>query len=204
MKRLIFLVCFVQLFVTTYSQDQVTNEQLKIKNEIGISSNISILELSHHQYQVDIVKEHGKAVFSYGLSYIRTISQRLKIETEIFYGKYAIVYRVVNEPYGYFDATENFKIISIPILLRCYFPKDYYLSGGTILDFSFSKGPFRISDYQNGFGLSIGAGKEISLGRFSLSIATNFDLLAVIPFSGDLSQQKFFVPGFKIGLNYKI
>jgi hypothetical protein len=52
--------------------------------------------------------------------------------------------------------------------------------------------------------LSIGAGKEISFSKFSLSIGINFDLHATIPFSGDLSQQKFFVPGFKIGLNYKI
>jgi hypothetical protein len=27
---------------------------------------------------------------------------------------------------------------------------------------------------------------------------------AAIPFSGDLSQQKFFVPGIKLGLNYNL
>ena len=205
MKRLILLVCFASFFVTIYSQDQVTNTQPKTKHEIGIYSNVGICELNKPQDHPSIATAHGKAVFSYGLDYIRTISQKLKLETGIFYSKYTIVDHIIQEPDFNFYATEYFKVISIPILLRYYFLKEYYISGGTILDLVFARpGGWNLSDTQNGFSLSIGAGKEISFSKFSLSIGTNFDLHAAIPFSGDLSQQKFFVPGIKIGLNYKL
>lgn len=205
MKRLVFLVFLASLFVSIYSQDQVTNAQLKTKNEIGIVSNFGICELSGPRSHPFIAAAHGKAVFSYGINYVRTLSQKLKLETGISYSKYTLVNHIINDPDFNFYATEYFKIISIPILLRYYFPNDYYISGGTILDLVYARpGGWILSDSQNGFALSIGAGKEISFSRFSLSIGTNFDLHAAIPFSGDLSQQKFFVPGFKIGLNYKL
>jgi hypothetical protein len=205
MKRLIFFVCFASFFVTVYSQDKVSDAQPIPKNEIGIFSNVGICELSGPQAHTFISAAHGKAVFSYGLNYMRTISPKLKMETGIFYSKYTIVDHIIDAPDFDFYATEYFKIISIPILLRYYFPKEFYISGGTILDLVFARpGGWNLSDSQNGFGLSIGAGKEISINKFSISIGTNFDLHAAIPFSGDLSQQKFFVPGLKIGLNYKI
>jgi hypothetical protein len=204
MKRLILLVCFASLFLEIYSQDQVTNGLLKSRNDIGIWSNVGICELSRHNDQTGVVAAHGKAVLSYGLSYITTISPKLKLETGISYTKYSIINHVIAGISLDFYATEYFQIISIPILLRYYFPKEYFLSGGTILDLGFERNGWDISDSQNGFALSIGAGKEISFSKFTLSIATNFDLHAAIPFSGDLSQQKFFVPGLKIGLNYKI
>jgi len=204
MKRLILLVCFASLFVTIYSQDQISNTP-KTKNEIGIFSNVGICELSKPQDNISIATTHGKAVFSYGLDYLRYISPKLRLETGIFYSKYTIVDHIIDEPDFNFYATEYFKVISVPILLRYYFPKEYYISGGTILDLVFERpGGWKLSDTQNGFCLSIGFGKEISFNKFSLSIGPNFDLHAAIPFSGDLSQQKFFVPGFKIGLNYKI
>jgi hypothetical protein len=203
MKRLVFLVCFVSFFVTIYSQDQVTNT-LKPKNEIGIYSSVGICELSKPQDHPSIFAAHGNAVFSYGLGYIRTLSQKLKMETGILYSKFTIVNHIIEDPDLNFTATEYFKTISFPILIRYYFPKNFYISGGTILDLVIARPGWKLSDTQNGFGLSIGAGKEISFNKISLSIGTNFDLHAAIPFSGDLSQQKFFVPGFKIGLNYKL
>jgi hypothetical protein len=203
MKRSILLVCFASLFVAIYAQDQATYD-LKIRNEIGISSNAGICELTRLPDLVDVVQAHGKAVFSYGLIYDRTISQKLKLETGIFYSKYSIVNHILNQPDFNFYATEGFKIISIPILIKYYFPKDYFISGGAIVDLCFKRIMWLISDSQNGIALSIGAGKEISFDKLALSIGPNIDLHAAIPFSGDLSQQKFFVPGIKIGLNYKI
>jgi hypothetical protein len=204
MKKSLLLICLVSIFVIAYSQDQDDTGIIKTKNSIGIYSNIGICELSRHQDQTGIVAAHGNVAFSYGLSYNRTISRRLKLETGIFYTKYSIVDHIIEFSNLNFYAKEYFQIISIPIIIKYYFPKDYFISGGTILDLGFERNNWVISDPQNGFALSIGAGKEISFGKFFLSIGTNFDLHAAIPFSGDLSQQKFFVPGLKIGLNYNI
>jgi hypothetical protein len=204
MKTLILLFCFLLQFVSIYSQDQVTLEQRTNKNAIGIYSGIGICELSRHKDREDIAAAHGNAAFSYGLSYTRTVSQTLKLETGVFYTKYSLVDHIILEPYFNFYAKEYFQIISIPVILKYYFPLDYYVCGGTILDLGFERNSWVISDPQNGFALSIGAGKDISFSKFTLSLGTNFDLHAAIPFSGDLSQQKFFVPGLKIGLKYNI
>jgi hypothetical protein len=209
MKKLILLICFSSMFVVVYSQDQVNHESKEAKNGIGVFSSVGICELSRPQDNYNVIGAHGNAVFSYGLNYSRTLSKRTKLETGIFYSKYSLVNHIFLKQDLIVDfdfyATEYLKIISIPILVKYYFPKDYFLTGGTILDLGLKRGPgWLISDSQNGFALRVGAGKEISMGRFYLSIATNFDLHAAIPFSGDLSQQKLVVPGFKVGLNYKL
>lgn len=204
MKKLFLLICFISVFEALCAQDKVANEKFKPGNAIGIWSSAGICELSRHKDRPDIAAAHGKAAFSYGLSYTRTMSQKLKLETGVFYTKYTLVDHIIEEPYFNFYATEYFQIISIPILVKYYFPHDYFISGGTIIDLGFERNMWNISDSQNGFALSIGAGKEIAMGKFSLVISTNFDLHAAMPFSGDLSQQKFFVPGIKLGLNYNL
>jgi hypothetical protein len=209
MLKLVLLFCYSSIFATAYSQDLVNYKSKEFKNRIGIFSSIGICELSHHNDNYNIIGAHGKAVFSYGLNYSRTLSDRTKFETGVFYSKYTLVNHVFVKQsltvlYDFY-ATEYLRIISIPILFKYYFPKDYFLCGGTILDLGLKRGPgWLISDSQNGFALSFGAGKEITMGRFNLSIAPTFDLHAAIPFSGDLYQQKFLVPGLKIGINYKL
>jgi hypothetical protein len=209
MKKLILLLCFSSMFVIVHSQDQVNNELKDFKNGIGIFSNVGICELSRHQDNYNVIGAHGKPVFSFGLDYSRALTKRTKLETGIFYSKYTLVNHIFLKQDMVVDfdfyATEYLKIISIPVIVKYYFPNDYFLSGGTILDLGLKREPgWLISDSQNGFALSFGAGKEISMGRFYLSVSTNFDLHAAIPFSGDLSQQKILVPGFKIDLNYKL
>jgi hypothetical protein len=209
MKKLVLLICCLPMLVKVYSQEQGKHDQVDAKNSIGVFSNIGICELSRHQDQVDIVGAHGKAVFSYGFNYSRNLSKKIKFETGIFYSKYTLVNHIVHKQdmliVADFYPKEYLKIVSFPFLIKYYLPKDYFLSGGTILDLGLKRGPgWLISDSQNGFALSFGAGKEITMGKFYLTIASNFDLHAAIPFSGDLSQQKFFVPGLKVGLNYKL
>jgi hypothetical protein len=205
MKKLILLINFVSLCALMHSQDQIIKEKSQSKNEIGIYSRIGICELTRHQEQQGIASAHGKEVLQYGLSYIRTISKDVKLETGVFYSRYTIVNHIIDEPDLHFYATEYMHLISIPILFRYYFQGNIYVSGGTTLDLVSSRtGGWVLTDSQNGFSLSIGAGKEIFVNRISFYFEPNFILHAVVPFSGNLIQQKFFVPGFKLGINYNI
>lgn len=204
MKKVCLTICIVLLFTAINAQDKNAIEKFKPENSVGIWSSAGICELSRPKDRADIVAAHGTAAFSYGLSFTRSLSRKVKLETGLFYTKYCLVDHIVEEPYFNFYAKEYFQILSIPILVKYFFPHDYFISGGAILDLGFERNMWNISDSQNGVAMSIGAGKEITTGKFSFIISTNLDLHAAIPFSGDLSQQKFFVPGIKFGLNYNL
>ena len=205
MKKLFLLVCSASLFVSLLSQAPGNIKENDSKNVIGIYSGAGILEMSGHENQTGIVAAHGNSLFTYGLSYDRYISKRVRFETGIFYAKYCVTDHLVLEPYFNEYLTEYLRIISIPVVIKYYFPGNFYINGGTIIDFGLSRGGgWDITDAQNGFALCAGGGKEFSLNKFSIYIEPDFILHAAIPFSGDLTQKKFFVPGVKIGLNYKI
>jgi hypothetical protein len=85
MKKLILLINFVSLCALMHSQDQIIKEKSQSKNEIGIYSRIGICELTRHQEQQGIASAHGKEVLQYGLSYIRTISKDVKLETAEYF-----------------------------------------------------------------------------------------------------------------------
>jgi hypothetical protein len=202
MKRIIILGFFALLFMASYSQDEVTHQPPKTKIEIGINSGFGFCKFSSNQDHTEIVSAHGKTVVPYGLNFMRIISRKIELETGIIYTKYTNVNHVIFDGLNFY-ATENFNVISVPILLRYYFIKNYYLNGGTILDFGFSKGPYKISRFQNGFGLSVGAGKSIPIGKFSLSVAANYCIHSEIEFNGK-SKLRIFEPAIKLGLDYKI
>jgi hypothetical protein len=204
MKKSVLFICFSLLFATIYSQDKVSNESIDSKNAIGIYSNIGICEITGHQYHTNIVNAHGQEVFIYGLKYIRSVSPKLKIEYGISYAKYTVVDLFTGDLSSYFEGREYLILISVPIIFKYYLPKNYYLSGGTMLDLVPWRNNWIFTESQNGIGFCIGAGKEIMIKRFLLYVEPNLDLHALIPFSGYLSQQKFFVPGLKIGINYKL
>jgi len=198
------MLIFAFGFISAYPQDKDTYELTKNQSSIGLTSSIGICEVNQPVDKANISSSHGNLVISYGLIYDRTLTKRLKIETGICYAKYSIEDHIISEPFYNFYVTENYYVISIPVLFKYYFPNDYYLSGGTILDLVAKRGDWKISDSMNGFALSTGIGKEITIKKFYISLGVNFDLHTAIPFSGDLSQQKFFVPGFKVVLGRRI
>ncbi len=205
MKKSILLIFFASLYAQTYSQDLGSPVDFKRYNVFGIYYNIGICEPLGYQSQTAIVSSHGKSAFSYGFKYLRPISQKLKLEAGICYSKYIIVDHLVLEPSLDDYLTESLRTMSIPVLLKKYYQKNYFLSLGTLIEFGLSrKNGYLITDTQTGFGLSIGAGKEISINNLSFEIAPKLDLHSIIPFSSHLFQQKLLVLGLKIGLNYKI
>jgi hypothetical protein len=112
---------------------------------------------------------------------------------------------LVIDPYLDDYITETLKTISIPVLLKKYYPGNYFIRFGSMIEFGLPrKGEFMITDAQTGFGLSVGVGKEILIKKFSFDISPNLDLHSVIPFSSHLFQQKLIVFGLKIGLNYNL
>jgi len=204
MKRLTVFVFFVLFFTTIFSQEQSSKDDIRPNNVFGFFSNFGICQPVGSHVATDIVTPHGKEAYSLGFRYQRPISKKFSIETGICYSKYAIINHLVDHNINDY-LHEILKTISVPVLLRQYYPNNYFLRFGSMIEFGLSrKGEYGITDAQTGFGISIGAGKEFFLNKFSLDIAPNLDIHSIIPFSSHLFQQKLIVLGLKIGLCYNL
>ena len=203
MKKSVLLILFAPLYVVTYSQDPGKN--LKAENVIGIYSDIGICQPLGHNRHGGIVSSNGKEAFSLGLKYLKPISQKLKLETGICYSKHTIVNHLVLEPDLNDNLTESLRTISIPVLLKRYYPKNYFISLGTMIDFTLSRaGGWAITDPQSGLGLILGAGKEILIDKFSIDIEPNLAIHSLTPSHNLKNRQRLFFLGLNIGLDLKI
>lgn len=204
MKRLNLSILFVFIFTFSFCQEWSPTNSNAPKNVIGFFSNIGICQPIGAKGTTNTLTFHGKEAYSIGLKYQRSISEKFSLETGISYSKYSTLIHFVDDGFSG-DIYDNLSTISIPVLLRRYSPKDFFFRFGSMIEFGLSrKGEYGITDAQTGFGISIGAGKEFVLNKFSLDIAPNLDIHSIIPFSSHLFQQKLFVLGLKIGISYSL
>jgi hypothetical protein len=207
MKKTILFIFLVSISALIYSQDHGSNEEMMPKNTIGIYSNIGICQPLRFTTMHDNVTPHGKETYSFGLKYLRSLSNKFGLEMSLCYSKYNIRnHLIIDTPLPINESlAESFRTITIPILLRRYYPKNYFISFGTLIDFGLSrKGNYLITDTQTGFGLIACGGKEFRINKYSLDIGPNTEIHSLIPFSSKKNQQRLFVIGLKASLNFKI
>lgn len=202
MKKSVLLIIFLSVYSFAYSQVNVISEKKITRNIVGIYSNIGICQPIRFQHIISDVSSHGKESFSIGLKYLRPFTGTYGIEINFRYSKYYIENRLLDYPIPA-KITESFKIITIPVLLHKYYPKNYFISFGSIIDFGLSrKGSYMITDTQTGIGLSLGAGKEILINKFSIDIAPNIEIHSLLPFHAQEDQQRLIFLALNIGFNY--
>jgi hypothetical protein len=97
--------------------------------------------------------------------------------------------------------TESFSLISIPVTLKRYLYNNFFISAGTIVDFSY-KGKPEWVDPQSGFGLTLGAGWEFRIKDFAIDLSPVAELHSVVPFASEDNQQRLFVGAIRIGISY--
>ena len=97
--------------------------------------------------------------------------------------------------------TETFELITIPLTFRRYLDNFFFISTGTIVDFSFRGTPEWI-DPQSGFGLSLSAGKEFHIRNLVIDVSPFAELHSVVPFTHEDNQQRLFMGAMRIGISY--
>ena len=207
MKQLILLVICISTFQMIQSQDKVDKTNLGSNSLIGIYSNIGVNQPFRFNKSSGDDWFRGKESFSFGFDYLKTLSQKLKINIEVNYSKYKVRIEAPENPQipSIAPFTESFAMITVPIQIRLYSLKNYFLSFGSLIDFDLPReGDWLFTDTQSGFGLTLGAGKELIRNNFSIDIIPNLGIHSLIPFKSEESQQRLFEAGLKIGINYKI
>jgi hypothetical protein len=202
MKRSVLLVILVSVYSFAYSQINVISEKKITKNIIGIYSNIGICQPVRFHHIISDVSSHGKESFSIGLKYLKPLTEMYRFEVDFRYSKYYIENKLLDYPIPG-KISESFKIITIPVIFQKYYPKNYFISLGSIFDFGLSRnGSYIITDTQSGIGLSLGAGKEILIQKFSIDIAPNIEIHSLLPFHAQKDQQRLIFLALNIGFNY--
>jgi len=199
------LLFFVLLSKTICSQNHINNDRVLPNNLIGFYTNLGIVD--PFSFQKNIIDDffHGRESLSLGFKYQRSLSQKLKLELSIRYSKYKIITEGPDGPIPYPGPyTELFETITVPILIKMYSQKNYYISCGSFVDFNLPREVnWLFKDPQSGLGLSLGVGKEFLINRFTLDIAPNLEIHSLLPFNS-IDHQRLLFGGLRIGLNFNL
>jgi len=145
---------------------------------------------------------HGYQSWFAGVKVSGMLSEHYRLEIAACYSRHKVGFELSPPIYAEEKIyTETFDIFSIPVTLKRYVQNSYYISAGTIVDFALHDKPVRL-DAQTGFGLTLGAGKEIRIKDFIIDITPGLELHSVVPFTEADNQQRLFVAGLKIGFSY--
>ena len=195
MKKTILTFAFLCSGLMIYSQDQVSKNVM-----IGVFTNIGVNQPIRFSSFSDEVSYYGRGSYTAGIKFSRFISSKEKIEVGACYSVHKVAFTFSFDPNPGRKPSETFETFNIPIILKSYFKKNYFLSTGTIIDIGLPRNSL-FTDTQTGLGLSFGFGKDISIKNFILDITPNLEIHSLVPFSSVSGQQRLLVLGLRIGLN---
>jgi hypothetical protein len=207
MKKVTLLLICISILQMTRSQDKVSKADLDSESLVGIYATLGLNQPFYFNKPPEGNWFQCKESFSFGVNYLKTLIQNLKIDAGIYYYKYNIRIEAPDDPDipEIAPYTESLAMVTIPIQIRFYFPKNYFFSFGSLIDFNLPRDrDWPDINPQSGFGLTLGAGKEIIINNFTLDIIPNLGIHSLIPFRSKENQQRLFEAGLKIGINYKI
>ena len=145
----------------------------------------------------------GKGYHSFGITYIRPLSNKFDLETGIEYGKYT--YHFSNSSLGPdIDVSHNayLSLIEIPVTVRFKFWKYLFLNGGLLLDFDISED--KRLDNQTGIGAILGVGAQYNFKKTPIGLFVNPYLKhrPIIPFTKERHHLRTMEKGFRMGVIY--
>ena len=114
---------------------------------------------------------YGYGSWSAGVKVSGMLSAHYRIEIAACYSGHKVGFELSPPIYAEKKIyTETFETFSIPVTLKRYLQNNFFFSAGTIVDFALQDKPVWLDD-QTGFGLTIGAGREIQDKGFTIDIA---------------------------------
>jgi len=145
---------------------------------------------------------HGNQTWSAGISFSWMVAGQYRMEIAPRYSWHKTGFElsppIYDEKAIY---TETFELLSVPLSLKRYLDDFFFISAGTIVDFTFGGKPEWV-DPQSGFGISLGAGREFRVKNFVIDVSPFTELHSVVPFESEDNQQRLFLGALRIGISY--
>jgi len=201
MKKTILFILKVLLYTGSYAQDQDFDKDIMI----GVCSsggwNLPVRVTTKYITE-ETSPWHGYESWSAGVKISGMVSEHYRIEIAACYSGHKVGFELSPPIYDEKKIyTETFRTFSIPVTFKRYLQKNFFISAGTIVDFALRDKPVFL-DTQNGFGLTIGAGKEFRIYNLVIDLAPGMELHSLVPFTSEDNQQRLLVAGLRIGFSY--
>lgn len=201
MKRTVQILFLVLVCTAVYSQDSDPGRDFRAGVYANAGYNLPV-RLTTKYITEETSPWHGRQLWSGGahLSFMVTEFYRLEIAPRYSWHKigFELSPPIYQEKTIY---TETFELVSVPVTFKRYLTGNFFISAGTIIDFTFNGKPLWI-DPQSGFGLTLGAGKEYRVKDFMIDLSPAAELHSVVPFAEKQNQQRLFVVSLRIGISY--
>ena len=199
MKKYLFIIIVIFTAVNVFSQETVK------KNQLGILFSAGDNTLSGEGTELDGgLCYEGTGAYLIGLKYSREITKRIEVESGVNFSQNKIkitpnLMWSIYIPTTYVDLY----MFSIPILLKCYFGKVFFVNAGTQVDFETNSNKVKSVDNQSGIGYSIGFGAKFKIiNNYFISINPYFKQHARIAFNPETYPQRLAEFGVKLDFNF--
>ena len=143
----------------------------------------------------------GKGGTNYGITYTRNFSNSLSLQTGLILADDKAVLSSIQPGMIIYQNVE-YKLISVPVLLKYTFFKYLFIDGGLTVDFETNKQSNTLGSSQSGIGYELGFGGKYSFGHFTVFFNPYLQEHAAIPFKSTQQNFNLFDDGYKFGLGY--
>jgi len=201
MKRTILFLLIVLPFAALFAQEKEFDRSIMAGVYAGGGINMPV-RLTTKYITEETSPWHGFESLSAGVRFSGMVSPEYRIEIAACWSFHKIGFELSPPIYDESKIyTETFETISIPVTFKRYLRNNFFFSAGTMVDFALNGKPVRL-DAQTGFGLTIGAGREIRTRWVTIDFSPGLELHSVVPFNEDNYHQRLLVAGVKIGFSY--
>jgi hypothetical protein len=205
MKRIILLLLIIFLFVFSplFAQEGRSGRNIMAGFYTGGGINMPVRLTTKYITEETSPWHVGDSWFT-GIKVSGMVSDHYRLEVAACYSGHRTSFELSPPIYKEKKVySETFEMLSIPVALKRYLQNDYFLSAGTIIDFSLNSKPEWL-DLQTGFGLTLGAGREFRTRWITFDLSPGLELHSVIPFTEDAYHQRLLVAGLRIGFSYNL
>jgi hypothetical protein len=199
MKTLLLFIFISILVSNLYSQDKILEKKTIL---IGVTSSfIGTHEIDPIRNEVNNNGYDSKRFYSIGINFVKPINKILSFETALQFSKYNFV--IADTTISPNSNDRNINILSIPITLRVYLAKQFFINWGILLDITV-KNNTSIND-QTGMGVFVGMAYEHNFD-FGVAVFINpyFTYHAFVPIPSEWDRNNIFEVGIKSGFEFQL
>ncbi len=202
-KTISFFILFV--YVALLSLNAQEKSTMDTKGKLGITfSSFGDNDVIRFNELEGAASYNSYHFYNFGISYIRSLSKKIELETGLEYAKHTFVVSPNLPPETEVQNYKaNFALISIPLTFRSNFAKYFFIHGGILLDIDNTLNS-KI-DSQTGIGTMLGLAIKYDF-NFGVSVYVNpyFKIHSLLPFADGHYHQRVFENGFRFGLTYNL
>lgn len=197
-----------QIILTVFLVMVVFNLKAQEKPTTWLGLNASVLSGELIRYGGELVgaaNYNSQVGYQLGVSFIKSLNSRFDVETGVEYSQSSFKISYIGESGQLIKVREpaHVHLITIPLNLRINFGHRFFTSAGFLIDQQFNTEKSASIDNQSGLGVNLKIGRDFQISpTTAISIAPEFLLHALVPFSPETYQQKLTVFGIRMGYKF--